>query len=766
MQAVTTMRPFALQCKRKKCSPHPALATFVLALVLPDTLPAQNTDSLVLENTRPFTVLDQISNPSEREAVLDVYRAGSSREKANKAETFLVQYPQSWLLAEIYEIAAKAFIDLGDFDRALQYGRASLEILPENPLLLVPLANVEATQGLTAEAEQNAQDALDYLEQFGRPSSIPEKTWPEVRNELKASCFFVLGRVRTLQALSLPSGEERSKKLVAAIKLLGQARSLNADDSEIEYLTGLDYMASGNQHEAAKWIAAAYRREGPLKPKALAKLERIFEQSQHPTGQSFSRFLEGLGQPDPPPAMATSATIQRGALPSYAGSSACGSCHADIYRNWSQTGMSQMLRPYKPENIRGDFTTDNVFFIGDEVLRDKNGYEFVPGKNREPFARMILEQGRHYFELMQSDQRWHRYPVDYTIGSKWQQGYVTRLRNGQLQVFPIEFNVRYHKWVNFWKIIDAPGTDRDDPHNWERYSPAANYIANCAACHTSQLRNLKGGGFEPENLEFREPGIGCEMCHGPGGRHVSSLLEGKAYQKDPLDPPVDFAKISSYDSVAICAQCHLQSAIRAPGLKGELNYSRESDVFFKRYKSRPYAEFFLTARYKDGRFRQTSFIVESFLRSRCFRRGGATCVSCHDPHADDAASNPTSLRFRGQPNKLCVQCHHQFEDSKTLQQHTRHPLNTEGSECVSCHMPRIMDALMSMARTHSIDDRPNARMTERFGQEDSPNACLICHTDKNIAWLDQQLERGWKVGIVPSRAATGARQSASQGLRR
>ena len=393
MQAVTTMRPFALQCKRKKCSPHPALATFVLALVLPDTLPAQNTDSLVLENTRPFTVLDQISNPSEREAVLDVYRAGSSREKANKAETFLVQYPQSWLLAEIYEIAAKAFIDLGDFDRALQYGRASLEILPENPLLLVPLANVEATQGLTAEAEQNAQDALDYLEQFGRPSSIPEKTWPEVRNELKASCFFVLGRVRTLQALSLPSGEERSKKLVAAIKLLGQARSLNADDSEIEYLTGLDYMASGNQHEAAKWIAAAYRREGPLKPKALAKLERIFKQSQQPTGQSFSRFLEGLGKPDPVPSVTpTTDSIRRDELPNYAGSSACGSCHADIYRNCSLTGMSQMLKPYKPENILGDFVTDNVFYIGDRVLRDQ--------RSRRRTTRAAETQGRFLNEVL------------------------------------------------------------------------------------------------------------------------------------------------------------------------------------------------------------------------------------------------------------------------------------------------------------------------------------------------------------------------------
>src|SRR5439155_15750641 len=165
---------------------------------------------------------------------------------------------------------------LGDFDRALRYGRASLEILPENPLLLVPLANVMANRGLMAEAERNAQDALDYLEQFGRPSSIPVEKWPEVHNELKASCFFVLGRLGTLHAVDLPAGEERSNQLLSATKLLRQAQSLNPDDPEIAYLAGLDYLALGKQDKAAIWMASAYRKDSPLKPKALAKLEKIF----------------------------------------------------------------------------------------------------------------------------------------------------------------------------------------------------------------------------------------------------------------------------------------------------------------------------------------------------------------------------------------------------------------------------------------------------------------------------------------------------------
>jgi hypothetical protein len=30
-------------------------------------------------------------------------------------------------------------------------------------------------------------------------------------------------------------------------------------------------------------------------------------------------------------------------------------------------------------------------------------------------------------------------------------------------------------------------------------------------------------------------------------------------------------------------------------------------------------------------------------------------------------------------------------------------------------------------------------MTRRFGQEDSPNACLACHKENSAEWVQQQL---------------------------
>jgi hypothetical protein len=60
--------------------------------------------------------------------------------------------------------------------------------------------------------------------------------------------------------------------------------------------------------------------------------------------------------------------------------------------------------------------------------------------------------------------------------------------------------------------------------------------------------------------------------------------------------------------------------------------------------SRPYIEFSRRAFYKDGRLRETTFIVEALMRTACYRKGELQCAHCHDPHPWDASSNPTSLK--------------------------------------------------------------------------------------------------------------------------
>jgi predicted CXXCH cytochrome family protein len=184
----------------------------------------------------------------------------------------------------------------------------------------------------------------------------------------------------------------------------------------------------------------------------------------------------------------------------------------------------------------------------------------------------------------------------------------------------------------------------------------------------------------------------------------------------------------------------MQSAMRTPGPRGEWNYLETGQRFFQQHQSRPFIEFSRKAFYRDGRFRETTFIVEAFYRSACFKKGGAHCGHCHDPHPQDAASNPASLKHRERPDQMCLQCHTRY--AANPEAHTHHAAASTASRCVSCHMPRMMNSLLFQARTHEIDGIPRADMTLRFGQQESPNACLTCHDGKDAKWAGEQL-RTW-----------------------
>jgi predicted CXXCH cytochrome family protein len=705
---------------------------------------AQDIDTVVsARNRKPATIADQISDPAEREGFLSLYKQKEPQEMLAMAEEFLEKFPQSAFLAQAYDVAARSSFDLAHYGEGLEFARQSLAFLSENPLLLVAVADVQSKQKLNEDAISNARKAIEYLDRFSRPATIEEEKWPDVKRRMKASAYFAMGRALLAEALDSPNGKKRVELLQQSEAALAQARALNPGDLEIVYLAGFTRISSGNLEIAASDFAAVYKRGGPLAPKALENLKAIYKTLKPAELGGFDGFLAkleeqpALGPPPPTPNVS-----QPAALPEYAGSDACKSCHVGIYRGWAQSGMSKMFRPYAALNIIGDFEKNNEYFTGDDEIYRDGALKTAPGPNREPYAKMSIRDGRHYFSIKGSDGQWHEYRVDYTIGSKWQQAYATQLPNGEIKVLPIQYNAAAKHWVNFWKIIDDAGSARADLRGWESFDPSTTYQTNCAICHTSQLRDLNAGDPPSIHREFREPGIDCEMCHGPSGRHIAAIEDGETYDKRPIDPPVDFAKIHNRDFLAVCSQCHMQSALRTSGPHGEINYSRTGE-FFMRSESIPFAEFSRKGFYKDGRFRQTTFIVESLERSQCFVKGEVTCANCHDPHSHDESSNPTSLKFPGEPDRICTGCHTKFQEKAAISAHTHHAPESEGSRCVSCHMPKIMDSLLMRARNHQIDDIPDADLTLRFGQQESPNACLLCHTQKNAQWVKDAM-RGWK----------------------
>lgn len=681
-----------------------------------------------------FTVMDEVSDAREREFFLKLFEEKTPEVRHKLAVQFLELYPQSWLVGHAYEVAAKASIDLGTYDRAIAEAKQSLRLYPENPLLLVPVANVAAEQKQIALAKSYASDALEYLDEFGPPAGTRRRDWPELKAELKASAYFALGRADAAESFGATGGA-RTDALQRSFQELTSALTWNSQDAEIYYLRGIVEEGLGHTESAASNYAEANRLGQGLAAASMKSLRRLYRAqansgprtvpgpAENAEEASFQSWLTGLARAEPPTRenASQSSEINPGA---YAGSSSCIPCHRREYDSWSVTGMSRMLRPYKAENIMGDFSPGTEF-------RGDNGEVIRMGEDSRPF-----------FEISSAQRRPETFHVDFTIGSKWQQGYVTRLADGRLQVLPIEYNKIQGKWVNYWKVIDPPSSVRANVGDFPKLLPATNYQLNCAICHTSQLRAESTRESDILVARFGEPGINCEMCHGPSKEHVMKRQTDSGAAREwrsanPFAPPVDFLKNTNRDEVKVCAQCHRQSAMREAGAHNELNYSSTGQSFLLPGVSRNYPEFLRRAFYKDGRFRETTFIVEAFTRSACYRKGGARCSSCHDPHPVDAATNPVSLKFLNDPDQRCLQCHQQFKAN--LENHTHHAANAAASRCEACHMPRIVNSLLFQARSHQIDDVPDAALTARFGQDDSPNACLLCHSAKDAAWVTDKL---------------------------
>jgi len=106
-----------------------------------------------------------------------------------------------------------------------------------------------------------------------------------------------------------------------------------------------------------------------------------------------------------------------------------------------------------------------------------------------------------------------------------------------------------------------------------------------------------------EKAEFREPGVNCEMCHGPSAAHAAS----------PESPaPLRFSKLDHVEATLICGQCHRQSALRNLGPNGEMNFAR-SEPYYDRLMSQPYGEFGTRRFTRTGGFGRPRSLVRRFF---------------------------------------------------------------------------------------------------------------------------------------------------------
>lgn len=291
--------------------------------------------------------------------------------------------------------------------------------------------------------------------------------------------------------------------------------------------------------------------------------------------------------------------------------------------------------------------------VGTAEARERfDSAEFRDAKGA--FAYAVSHQGAAYFfEFRQQGAKQPvegRRQLDYFVGS----GHAARSYLISVDGFLYEAPVAYYTNSGSWNA--APGyASYDYPYLTRTILPG------CLQCHASGIQPIAGTRNAYAAPPFREGGVACERCHGPGSEHIAA---GK--------PMINPAKLAAPERDSICEQCHLSGEIRIPKPgKDDLSFrpgGRIADV--------------ATVFVRSGaavRMKVTSH-VEDLAQSACKRASGAKlwCGTCHDPHSVPAATE-TAAYFRSK----CLACHRasDCQAAPAARQANR-------DNCIGCHMPR------------------------------------------------------------------------------
>jgi tetratricopeptide (TPR) repeat protein len=312
------------------------------------------------------------------------------------------------------------------------------------------------------------------------------------------------------------------------------------------------------------------------------------------------------------------------------------------------------------------------------------------------------------------------YPIMQAMGGKNVFYFLTPLERGWLQVLPVAYDVRRQEW--FDTTVSAMrhfGDRRDEALYWKERQLTFN--TSCFGCHVSQLSKNYDLKSDSYHTTWAEPGINCETCHGPAAGHADLFRGVPPGRGAPADLKlIVISKLSIEQRNATCAPCHAKmSPVTSNFMPGERYFDHFDLVAFEN------ADF-----YPDGRDLGENYTYTQWRLSPCAKSGKLDCIHCH------TSSGRYRFSDAARANEACLPCHE--NQVKAASAHTHHKAGAAGSQCISCHMPTTEFARMRRS-DHSM--RPPTPATTLAYK--SPNACNLCHTNKDAAWADK-LVREWQ----------------------
>ncbi len=385
----------------------------------------------------------------------------------------------------------------------------------------------------------------------------------------------------------------------------------------------------------------------------------------------------------------------------YSGSGQCRECHERFYELWANSHHGLAM-----QGVDSTFVSDKIVLNSSEV--EVQGFFFRPILRNDSLI-MVERKGEQEKE----------YPAIHVLGGKYIYYFLASFEKGRLQVLPLAYDIGDKEWYNTPASAVRHFVDPVDDEELDWHSFAYTFNTSCHSCHVSQLEN----NYDLKTDEYRttwfENGINCETCHGPCQGHIDVCRKAKKGEV-PEDLKIIITRTFTHEQHnSSCAPCHAKMRILS-------NNYMPSEKFFNHFDMVTLED---PDFYPDGRDLGENYTYTTWKLSSCVKSGMLDCVHCH--------TSSGRYRFENENhNGACMPCHE--ENVKNIYDHSHHPEGTKDLTCISCHMPLTEFARMERS-DHSMRP-PMPAATIEFG---SPNACNICHDDKDAVWSDTWV-RKWK----------------------
>ncbi|MEA3456179.1 MAG: multiheme c-type cytochrome, partial [Campylobacterota bacterium] len=401
---------------------------------------------------------------------------------------------------------------------------------------------------------------------------------------------------------------------------------------------------------------------------------------------------------------------------SYIGDKSCVECHSKEVQEWKGSHHDLAMMEANEKSVLGDFNNSKLNYNGIITTFFKEGDKFMVNTDSE-------------------DGTLKDYEISYTFGVYPLQQYMIKFPKGNIQVMDIAWDSRIKQegGQRWYHIHEDDNITAGDVLHWT--GPNFNWNYMCADCHSTNLKKNYDLKTKSYHTTWDVINVSCEACHGPASQHIewsknhNNELKHKGFplsfknKKWKWDvKTTDKIEGQRGQEIEVCAKCHSRrSQLDDNYVPGDKFSDHYLPVLLERGLYFP-----------DGKIQDEVYVYDSFLQSKMYAEG-VTCSDCHNPH---------TLERKSEGDKVCYQCH--SEEKYTAKSHHFHEAGGTGASCIGCHMPARTYMGVDSRNDHSFRvPRPDLSVE----MKEIPNACNLCHSDKDARWAADAVKKWY--GKIP-----------------